>query len=65
LSAEAARLALETIHRLRISRKFGRQEFKGNEAAQLDIFGFVYNPHPTTAQLFDDAIVRDGLADHG
>jgi hypothetical protein len=31
---------------------------------QTRIFRFVDDAHPATAQLFDDAVVRDGLADH-
>jgi hypothetical protein len=33
-------------------------------AVQLEVFGFVDHTHPSIAELRDDAIVRDGLADH-
>jgi hypothetical protein len=26
--------------------------------------GLALNPHPTTTELLDDAVVRDGVADH-
>ena len=31
---------------------------------QPRVLGFVHHAHPTAAQLFDDAVVRDGLPDH-
>ena len=39
------------------------QELEGHEAAELHILGLVDDTHSTTAELFDDAVVRDGLAD--
>ena len=42
-----------------------RQEFQSYEAAELDILSLVDDTHTTTAQLFNDAVMRDGLADHG
>jgi hypothetical protein len=32
---------------------------------QLEVFGFVDHTHPASPELLEDAIVRDGLADHG
>ena len=40
------------------------QEFQRNEAAKLDVFGFVDYAHAATTKLFDHSIVRDGLSDH-
>jgi hypothetical protein len=31
---------------------------------ELGVLGLVDDTHPTATQLFKDAIVRDGLADH-
>ena len=31
---------------------------------QSRVLGLVDNAHPATAELLDDAVVRDGLADH-
>ena len=28
------------------------------------VFSLVHHTHPTDTQLFDDAVMRDGLADH-
>jgi hypothetical protein len=54
----------ETFVRLRVSSNIFRQELQGDEATKLCILGLVHDTHPTTAQLLDDAVVRDGLADH-
>ena len=43
---------------------FIRQELEGDKAAEFDVFGLVDDSHPATAELLDDAVVRDGLADH-
>ena len=40
------------------------QEFQRDKAMKLHILGFVDNTHPPAAQFLDDAVVRDGLADH-
>ena len=32
---------------------------------EVDVFGFIDNTQATAAQLFDDAVMRDDLADHG
>src|SRR5712691_13529715 len=42
-----------------------RQELQGDKAAQFDILSLVNHTHPATAELLDDAVVRDGLPDHG
>jgi hypothetical protein len=58
------RFALEAGERLRVVGHVVGQELKSYEAAQLHIFGFVDDTHTTTAELLDNAVVRDGLADH-
>ena len=40
------------------------EELEGDEAAELDVFGLVDHAHAAAAEFFEDAIVRDGLADH-
>ncbi len=55
--------ALETRQRLGIFGDLVRKEFQRHEAAELDIFGFVDNPHPATAEPLDDAEMRNGLTD--
>src|SRR5208283_3941821 len=40
------------------------KELQGDVAAELQVFRLVHNTHPAAAELLDDAVVRDGLADH-
>ena len=40
------------------------QELEGDEATQPRVFSFIDHAHPAAAELFDDAVVRDGLVDH-
>jgi hypothetical protein len=56
--------ALEASQRLRILGNLVRQELQGDKTVQLYVLGFVDDTHSTAAELLDDAIVRDGLADH-
>jgi hypothetical protein len=48
----------------RIILQFLRQKLQGDMAVQLDVFGFVHHTHAAATELFQDPIVRDGLADH-
>ncbi len=56
-------LALEAAQSLRIAGNLIGQELEGDEAMQASVFSFVHHSHPPAAQLLDDAVVRDGLAD--
>ena len=40
---------------------FIRQEFQSYEAVELDVFGLVHHTHTATTELFEDAVMRDGL----
>jgi len=40
------------------------EEFQGHEAIQARVLRFVNDTHASTAEFFDDAVVRDGPADH-
>ena len=64
-SRGGARLAAKALERLRVLRQAIGQKFEGNEAAEFGVLGFVDHTHAATANLFDDAVVRDGLADQG
>src|SRR3984893_3055185 len=55
---------LEAAESLRVMSDIFRQKLEGDEPAELQILGFVNHSHPTAADLFDNAVVRDGLADH-
>ena len=58
------RLALEASHRLRIVGNFFRQELDGHKTVQARVLSLVDHSHPAAAQLFDNAIMRNGLANH-
>jgi len=57
-------LAAKALERLRVLGQIVGKELEGNKTSEARIFGFVDHPHTAAAQLLDDAIVRDGLADH-
>ena len=57
--------SLEPGQRLRVAGHILRQEFQSDKAMQSRVLGFVDHTHPATAELLDNAVVRDGLADHG
>jgi hypothetical protein len=61
----SAGFAPETFQSLRVLRDVVRQKLQRDEAAQVLVFGFIDNPHPATAKLLDNAVMRDGLSDHG
>ena len=54
----------ETFQCLRVSGNVVRQEFEGDKTTKLGVLGLVNYAHTAAAELFDDAVVRDGLADH-
>src|ERR1700746_2587125 len=59
-----ARLPLKALQRLRVRGDVFRKKFEGDEAAKLDVLRLIDDTHTATAELFDDAVMRDGLADH-
>ena len=56
--------ALKTGEGLRILGNFFGQELQRDKAAQLYVLGLVDDTHAAAAEFLDDAVVRDGLADH-
>ena len=40
------------------------RNFRATKRSQARVFGLVDHTHPAAAQLLDNAVVRDGLADH-
>src|SRR2546425_2966616 len=57
--------ALESLERRLIARHLFRQEFEGHQPAELCVFGLVDHAHTAASELLQDAVVRDGLANHG
>jgi hypothetical protein len=49
---------------LGIVRRLPRQKFERNAASEVKVLGLVHYSHTTAAQLFQNAVVADGLADH-
>jgi hypothetical protein len=41
------------------------KNFKSDEAFEIEAFGLVNHSHSAAAEHLDDALGRDGLADHG
>jgi hypothetical protein len=64
LSAEAALASGEVGLRLAVLCDIFGEELQGNEAIEPGVFGFVNHTHAATTKFFDNAVVRDGLADH-
>ncbi len=58
-----AGLAAEALEGLRVAREIVGKKLEGNETAEFGVFSFVDNTHASTAEFFDDAVVRDSLAD--
>jgi hypothetical protein len=55
------RFTLKSAQRLRISGHFIGQELQGHKPVQARVLRLVDYTHAATAQLFNDAVVRDGL----
>ena len=41
------------------------EKFQCDKMAQLGVLSLINHPHAATAEFFNDAIVRDSLAEHG
>ncbi len=57
-------LTAKALQRLRVLGHIVRQEFERDKTPKRGVLGLVHHAHSATAQLFYDAVVRDGLADH-
>jgi hypothetical protein len=55
--------ATESFQSLRLLGYVLRQEFQRDEAPKLGVLSLVDDAHPAAAQLFDHAVVRNGLTD--
>jgi hypothetical protein len=56
-----AGFAAKSLKGLRVLRHILRKKLQSDEAAQLGVFRFVDHAHSTTAEFFDDAVMRDSL----
>ena len=57
-------LTLESAKSLRIFGNFIGQELEGNKTAEIYVLSIIDNTPATATELLDDAVVRNGLADH-
>src|SRR5579859_5144586 len=64
-SRGGAGFAAKTLQCLRVVSNIVRQELQGDQASQRDVLGLINDTHSTAAQLIQDAVMRDGLADDG
>ena len=60
-----AGFALEAFHGFAIAGEIVGKKFYGYVAAKPGVFGLVNHAHPAAAQLAQNSIVGDRLADHG
>jgi hypothetical protein len=57
-------LPAETLQRLRIMRQFLGKELQRNGAVKIGVHCLVNHAHTTPANLFKDAVARNGCRDH-
>src|SRR5215472_12716265 len=57
-------LALKTGDRLRVMGHVFGQELERDQAAELQVLSFVHDAHAAAAQLLEDPVVRNAVADH-
>ena len=62
-SGRRTRFPAEALQRLRVFGNIVRQKLQSHHATELRVLSLVHYPHATTAQLLDNAVVRNGLAD--
>jgi hypothetical protein len=58
------RFATETFQGVRVLGKVSGEKLECHESPKFGVLGLVHYTHPAAAQLLDDAVMRDGLADH-
>ncbi len=63
-SGSGASFTPEAFQRLRVPGHVIWQELQRDEPAELRILGLVYHSHAAAAELFQNAVARDSLADH-
>jgi hypothetical protein len=56
--------APETLERLRVTNNFFAQKLQGDKATKFRVLRFIDHAPTAAPELPDDAVVRDGLANH-
>jgi hypothetical protein len=54
----------KALERLLVARNVIGKKLERNEPTELSVVGLVHHAHAATTQLFDDVVMRNGLADH-
>jgi hypothetical protein len=57
-------LSNKALYRFVVACEVRRKEFECNSALQAGVFGFVDHTHAAFTKLFEDPVVRNGLANH-
>src|ERR1700675_4050736 len=60
----SSRFTAESLQRLPVLRHILRQELQCNETVKASVLGLVHDAHASAAELLDDAVMRDDLANH-
>src|SRR6266851_6770636 len=63
-SRRSASFPAKAFESLRVLREILREKLQSDKATEFRVLGLVNYTHPATAELLDDAVVRDGLTDH-
>ena len=58
------RFAAESFERFRSCNQIIWKKFQRDMAFEVDVFRFIHHTHSSATQLVQNAIVRNGLADH-
>jgi hypothetical protein len=56
-------LTPKAFERLRVSGHVFWKKFESDKSVEASVLGLIDDTHPTAAEFFEDAVVRDGLAD--
>ena len=55
-------LALKTLQRRGVFFQLVGQKLQSDVPAEIDVLGFIHDPHAAAAQLVKDAVMGDGFA---
>jgi hypothetical protein len=58
------RFQQKSIQSILIARKLWRQKLQRHLAPEVKVLRLIHYPHPATAQLAGNAVMRDGLSNH-
>src|SRR6266699_4838539 len=59
------RLTFETLQRGDVAGEVFGKKLKRHMTVQSEVFSLIHHTHPAAAQMADNSVMRNGLADHG